>query len=508
MGKGKVFLIGAGPGDPKLITVRGLEAIRKADAIVYDRLASPLLLKHARPDAERIYVGKLPDRHTLKQEVINQMLVDLALAGKTVARLKGGDPSVFGRVGEEAELLADNQVAFEIIPGITSAIAVPMYAGIPVTHRDFTSSLAIVTGHECPVKESSNIDWGKLSTATGTLIFLMGVGNIESIRDVLIENGKPADTPVAVIRWGTHIEQETLVGTLRTIVEQVREADFKSPAVIIVGDVVKLRDKLAWFENKPLFGRRILVTRSRGQASALAELIDELGGEPFEFPVIRMIQPSKPEAVEALRNAIGRLSEYDWVFFTSANGVEHFFEALNEYGGDIRSLHRARIAAVGPKTAEALRARGIRPEPLPAKFQAEDMFASIAGITQRGQKALLPRADIARDWLPQELKKVGMEVTELDVYETVPDTREAGDLVRLLQEGGIHDAAFSSSSTVTNLLAILKEEGVENPIELLSRVRITCIGPVTAKTAEEAGLQVSRVADEATVESLAQALIR
>lgn len=506
MPKGKVYLVGAGPGDPKLITVRGLEAIRKADVVVYDRLANPSLLKHLKPGAEKVYVGKLPDRHTLKQEVISQLLVDYALEGKIVARLKGGDPSVFGRVGEEAELLADNGIEFDIVPGITSAIAVPAYAGIPVTHRDFTSSLAVVTGHECPKKES-NIDWGKLSTATGTLIFLMGVSNIASIRDVLIANGKPADTPVAVIRWGTRPEQRTLVGTLETIVERVEESKFKSPAVIIVGRVVTLRDKLSWFERKPLFGRRVLITRSRQQASELAEQIDALGGETYEYPVIRFQPPTRPEAVQALDEALGRLSVYDWVILTSPNGVEFFFHHLKERKLDIRALHGARIAAVGPGTADALLDRGLIADVLPGKYQAEDLLEVLERQVQPGQRVLIPRADIARDVLPAGLRKLGVEVTEIDAYETVPTDEDADELIRMLQEGELQAATFTSSSTVTGFMSILRRSGVEEPASLLTDVQIVCIGPVTAETAEREGLRNVLVAKEATIPSLVEALI-
>lgn len=506
MHKGTVYLIGAGPGDPKLITVRGLEAVQKADAVVYDRLASPRLLKHAKPGAERIYVGKLPDRHTLQQEEINQLLVDLALQGKTVARLKGGDPSIFGRVGEEAELLAENGVPFEIVPGITSAIAVPAYAGIPVTHRDFTSSLAIITGHEDPAKTESSHDWSKLATATGTSIFLMGVANLPYIRDQLVAHGRPASTPVALIRWGTRVEQETLVGTLETIVDQVREANFQSPAIIIVGEVVTLREKLAWYERKPLFGKRVLVTRARSQASALVDAIDELGGEPVEFPVIRLREPEAPETLSRLDAELGDLGRFDWVLFTSVNGVEFFFRRLQKLGVDIRTMARARLAAVGPKTAEALAERGLTCEKLPAKFEGEGLLDSLLPQLKEGQKALLPRADIAREFLPRKLAELGLDVTEVDVYENVLAAEDAADVVEQLGNGDIHIVTFTSSSTVANLLEALRQHGVTEPAKLLARCEIACIGPHTADTAERAGLTVGRMAKEATVASLIEAI--
>lgn len=505
--KGKVYLVGAGPGDPKLITIRGLEAIQKADAIVYDRLASPRLLAHAKPGADKIYVGKLPDRHTMKQEEINQLLVDLALQGKVVTRLKGGDPSIFGRVGEEAELIADHGIAFEIVPGITSAIAVPAYAGIPVTHRDFTPSLAIVTGHESPEKLDSSLNWEQLSTATGTLIFLMGLAKIEHIRNQLVRWGKSADTAVALIRWGTTVKQETLVGTLETIVDQVKQSDFQPPAIIIVGEVVKLRDKLAWFEQKPLFGKRVLITRARSQSSELAERIDELGGEAVEFPVIGLQPPSDEETLKALDRALGSLAVYDWVLFTSVNGVDYFFRRLQEIGIDIRTMSRARIAAVGPKTADALKEKGLQIETLPSTYQAEGLLEAILPHLEKGQHALLPRGDLAREYLPGKLRELGLKVTEVDVYETALALENAQEIMELIKNKEIHMITFTSSSTVSNLLKILSDQGVDDPAGFLKDIGTACIGPITAKTAEEFGLKVTHLAKEATIASLVDAMI-
>ncbi|TDF97620.1 uroporphyrinogen-III C-methyltransferase [Paenibacillus piri] len=506
MSKGVVYLVGAGPGDPKLITVRGLEAIQRADVVVYDRLASPRLLRHMKPGAEKIFVGKLPDKHMMKQSEINRLLVDLALQGKIVTRLKGGDPSVFGRVGEEAELLADHGIRFEIVPGITSAIAVPAYAGIPVTHRDFTSSFSIVTGHEYPNKTYSSVNWGNLAQASGTLIFLMGVANLEFICSQLIEGGKSAATPVALIRWGTWMEQATLTGTLTDIFDKVKAANFQSPAVIIVGEVVKLRDKLAWFEKKPLFGRRILVTRARSQASDLVSQIEELGGEAVEFPVIRIQPPTKAAAQQALGLALQRLPDFDWVLFTSVNGVERFFEELRDRRIDVRGMSKARIAAVGPKTADALLNRGLLADMLPPKFQGDELLASLEAELKPGQQVLLPTADIAKAYIPAKLRELGLQVTEVDVYETVLETSGGAELIELLRQQAIHIITFTSSSTVTNLLRALQELGVSDPLELLAPCRIACIGPMTAQTAEEAGLGVDYLAEEATVESLVAGL--
>ncbi|MUT64512.1 uroporphyrinogen-III C-methyltransferase [Paenibacillus sp. NEAU-GSW1] len=506
--KGVVYLVGAGPGDPKLITVRGLECLKRCDVVVYDRLASPRLLRYLKPDAQKIYVGKLPDRHTMKQEEINQLLVDLALEGKTVTRLKGGDPTIFGRVGEEAELLRDNGIEYEIVPGITSAIAVPAYAGIPVTHRDLASSLSIVTGHESPDKLDRSIHWDKVTNATGTLIFLMGVAKIGYIAEQLIRHGKRPDTPVALIRWGTRVEQRTIVGTLESIERIVKEAGFQPPAVIVVGDVVLQREKLQWYERKPLFGVRVLVTRARAQASELADRIEELGGEPVEYPVIEIGEPTDAAAVQAIESALDMAEQYDWIFFTSVNGVEYFFRWLRSCNIDIRRFHRARIAAVGPKTAEALIARGLTVEELPAKFQAEGMLEQLDSELKPGQKALLPRGDLAREVLPRELKARGLEAVQADVYQTSVADHQDELALEWIRDREIHAVAFTSSSTVTNLFEVLRRNGIDDPAEALAGVDIVSIGPLTTATAVKAGLQVTVEPEEATIDALVEALVR
>ncbi|MFB9279174.1 uroporphyrinogen-III C-methyltransferase [Cohnella cellulosilytica] len=507
MAQGKVYLVGAGPGDPKLITIRGLEALKRSDVVVFDRLAGPHLLNYARPDAERIYVGKLPDRHTMKQEEINRLLVDLALQGKTVTRLKGGDPTVFGRVGEEAELLRKNGIVYEIVPGITSAIAVPAYAGIPVTHRDLASSFSVITGHESPDKLDHSIYWDKVTNATGTLVFLMGVAKIGYISEQLIKHGRTPETPVALVQWGTRAEQRTVVGTLGDIEARVKAAGLQPPAVIIVGDVVKQRETLSWVESKPLFGRRILVTRARSQASELMERIDELGGEPYEFPVIETKLPAGEQAEREIERALARAEEYDWVMLTSVNGVDYFFRWLDRFGVDVRRFHRARFAAVGPKTAEALGLRGIRADLLPESFHAEGLLDSLGDQVKEGQTALLPRGDLARKVLPEELGAKGVRTVEIDVYDTELSVPRDIWLPGMLENGEIHTVTFTSSSTVVNLFEALRRLGVEDPRQALSRCEIACIGPVTAKTAERHGLSVSVVPDDYTIDGLVQALV-
>lgn len=500
---GKVYLIGAGPGDPKLITVRGLEALRAADAVVYDRLASPLLLKHAKPGAEKIFAGKLPDKHQMKQEDINRLLIDLAHAGKIVARLKGGDPTVFGRVGEEAEALAELGIPFEIIPGVTSATAVPAYAGIPVTHRDFASSFSIVTGHEKTNKTSPGVDWEPLARTSGTLVFLMGVANLGRLADELISRGRDPETPAAVIRWGTWMEQRTLVGSLATIARQAEEAGFSSPAVIVIGEVVRMRGKIAWFEKKPLFGLRVLVTRASEQAGGIAARIDELGGEAVEWPVIRLDPlPTDPE-----HDAFSHPESYDWLLFTSVNGVRFFFEACARHRVDVRRYARARIGAVGPKTAEALESKGWYADRVPSVFQGDELAKALLPLIRPGERALLPRARAGRADLPELLRQAGMVVDDLPIYETrIPD--EGGDeAYGLLQQGKIGAVAFTSSSTVTNLLELLARRGRERPAEALAGVPAFCIGELTAQTAREAGLDVAAVAAEATIPALVDAMI-
>lgn len=355
-GPGRVYLVGAGPGDPGLITIKGSKCIGKADVVVYDRLVNPRLLGYAPPGARLIYAGKSPQGHTLTQDEINKVLVENALAGYTVVRLKGGDPFLFGRGGEEAQSLVKEGIPYELVPGVTSAIAVPAYAGIPVTHRDLTSSFTVVTGHEDPQKEDSRISWEKIAGGSGTLVFLMGVSNLPFIVGKLMENGRSPQTPAAVIRQGTLPEQGTLTGCLMDIAEKVTVADFKPPAVLVVGEVVSLREQLRWFESKPLFGVRVVVTRPREGASYFSDLIEELGGESFEFPAIEVVPPRD---FAPLDNALHKAGEYDWIVFTSVNGVNSFFKRLRELEHDIRELQGVRLCAIGPKTREVLETKGL-----------------------------------------------------------------------------------------------------------------------------------------------------
>lgn len=503
---GKVYLVGAGPGDPGLFTLKGVECMRRADVIVYDYLAGKPLLGYARPGAELIYVGKKGGDHTMKQPDINQLLVDKGLAGHVVTRLKGGDSFIFGRGGEEALALREAGVPFEVVPGISSAYAVPAYAGIPVTHRRLTTDVAFITGHEDPTKEESTIKWDKISTGIGTLVFLMGVKNLPYIVENLTANGRDPETPVALIRWGTTPRQQTLTGKLSNIVDLVKERGFKAPAITIVGEVVSLREKLHWFEDRPLFGKSVVVTRSRTQASDLVTALSEAGAVPVEFPTIRVMPPGDGfaalDAAIARLHAAGGVPAYDWVIFTSVNGVEQFFARLDREG-DVRDLKGVKLGAIGPATAAALEARGLKLDFVPAEYRAEAVLEGLLERGVAGSRVLIPRAKEAREVLPDKLAEAGAEVEVAPAYETVLDETGAARMKDMLSGGEIDIITFTSSSTVKNFVQLL--EGFDFQA-LPASVTIACIGPVTAGTARELGLRVDLVADEYTIPGLVRAL--
>ncbi|WP_426377417.1 uroporphyrinogen-III C-methyltransferase [Desulforudis sp. 1031] len=494
-----MYLIGAGPGDPKLLTLRGLECIREAEVIVYDRLINRRLLSYARADAELIYAGKSPEGHYLTQDAINEILAERARAGKKVARLKGGDPFIFGRGGEEAEYLAGSGLDFEIVPGVTSAVAAPAYAGIPLTHRDFTATVAIVTGNEDPHKPDSNIDWGKLATGAGTLVFLMGMANLPDIVGKLVEHGRSPDTPAAVIHWGTWPEQVTVEGSLGNIVQKVKAAGVKNPSVVVVGEVCKLRPVLSWVEKRPLFGKRVLVTRAREQASALSEALGELGAEPYEFPTIAIAPPADWGPLD---RAIAQAGTFDWIIFTSVNGVKYFFRRLRDLGRDIRELHGVRLAAIGPQTRGVLEGFGLRAAFVPEAFRAEEIARGLKELIKKDERILLPRTDIAPKALNDALTEAGARVTEVTAYRTLAVDENTGEVRRLLEEGRVHAVTLTSSSTAKNLVRLL---GGDAPT-LLSGVAVASIGPVTSATARELGLRVDVEASEHTIPGLVREL--
>ena len=500
MDMGIVYLVGAGPGDPGLITVKGLECIRKGDVIIYDYLVNITLINEIRKDAELIYVGKQGGAHTLEQGEINKLIVKKAKENKTIVRLKGGDPFVFGRGGEEALILRENNVPFEIVPGITAAIATPAYAGIPVTFRRYTSTFGLITGHEDPTKPDSDIDWEKISTGIGTLTFYMGVKNLPFIVKQLTDHGRSKDTPAAVIRWGTRTKQETVVGTLENIVEKSKS--IKAPAITIVGEVVNLREQLNWFENKKLFGKTIVVTRSRDQASEFSEKLTTLGAEVIEFPTISI---TAPDDFEPLDNALDNLGKTDWLVFTSVNGVDAFFNRIFELGKDIRDLKGVKFCAIGPATAKRINDLHIKVDCRPPKYVAESIVEEFKKIGEiKGMCFLMPRADIARSYLPEELESLGAKVNDIVAYKTVIAEPRDLKIVDKLKNGEINVVTFTSSSTVKNFVQII---GKGNISEINSSVKFASIGPITTKTAEELGINIAVEAKEYTIPGLVEVLL-
>jgi uroporphyrinogen III methyltransferase/synthase len=481
-----VYLVGAGPGDPGLLTVRGAELLARADVVVHDRLASPQLLELAPPTAERIDVGKAPGRVAMSQADIDQLLVERGRTGATVVRLKGGDPFVFGRGGEEAEALIAAGVPFEVVPGITSAIAAPAYAGIPVTHRGLSTHVTIVTGHEDPAKGSSDTDWAALARAGGTLVVLMGAGRVGEVARLLIDGGRAPDTPVAAVRWGTHPHQRTIRATLATIAEQAIE----SPSAIVVGAVAAL--DLGWFERRPLFGRRIVVTRAREQASGLRARLLALGAEVVELPAIE---------VKPLEFELPELSDYGWVVLTSANGVDAVFtRGLLAAGRDARALAGVKVAAIGPGTAAALARFGVRADLVPERFVAESLLAAFPGPAAPGERVLIARAEQARDVLPDGLRAKGYAVDVVAVYRTVTAEPDPAELARV-RNGEFDALTFTSSSTVDNFCRLV------GPIDSPGDPIVVSIGPVTSASAAAAGLRVTVEADPHDIDGLVASVL-
>jgi uroporphyrinogen III methyltransferase/synthase len=499
---GHVYLVGAGPGDAKLLTLRGKECLELADVVLYDHLANSELLKYSAAHAERIYVGRKGRGSYREQEDINALLLSKAQEGKRVVRLKGGDPFVFGRGGEEAEVMAEAGIPFTVIPGVTAAVAVPAYAGIPVTHRTLASTVAFVTGHEDPTKPSSSMEWPRLASAEGTLVFLMGTKNLPQIVDRLIQEGKPLSTPVAAIRWGTYARQRTVVGTLEDIVEKVTQADFSPPTVIVVGEVVRLRDRLNWYETRPLFGKGVLVTRPRAQAPALSNLLAELGAEPIECPTIE-IRP--PESWAQVDEAIRELPTYDWVIFTSVNGVQAFMGRLWFHQKDARSLANARVCCIGPQTKEEASRWGLVADLVPKEFQAEGILVALRALGMKGQRILIPRAKIAREILPEQLVEMGAHVRVVHGYQSVPPETEHEPLWDRLRNQDIQYLTFTSSSTVKNFCQLFGDR--QEMHKLTQHSAVACIGPITARTVQDEGLSVDIVAAENTVPALVEAIV-
>ena len=500
---GKIYLVGAGPGDPQLLTLRGKFCLQQADVVLYDYLANPVLLQLVRPSTECIYVGRRGRGAYQDQEEVNRMMIEQAQAGKTVVRLKGGDPFVFGRGGEEAEAIVAAGLPFEVVPGVTAAVAVPAYAGIPVTHRTLASTVAFVTGHEGEAKGESALEWPRLATAEGTLVFLMGMKNLPEIVMRLLKEGKSPDTPVALIRWGTRPNQRTLVGTLADIVEKAQAEAIGPPAVIVVGNVVRLREQLNWFESRPLFGWRIVVTRPREQAPELSERLAGYGADPIEVPTIEIIPPTDWADADA---AIAELGRYQWLVFTSVNGISPFMGRLRRQRLDTRALAGLRICCIGPRTAQELERYGLYPDLVPAEFQAEGLIEAMKGAGVAGQRVLIARAETAREILPEQLRALGCEVRVIVMYRTVAPSEKRLELKELLQTQDVDMVTFTSSSTVQSFAKLFASP--TEMFRLMDKVAVACIGPITAATAVEHGFSVTVMPAENTVPALVDAIVR
>jgi uroporphyrinogen III methyltransferase/synthase len=499
--KGKVYLVGAGPGDIGLLTVKGLRCLQKAEVVIYDFHLNAQILNYIDHDAEFIYAGKRGGHHTMAQDEINRAIIDKAKEGKLVCRLKGGDPFVFGRGGEEAEVLKDEGIPFEVVPGISSSVAAPAYAGIPLTHRKYSSTFAVIPGYEDTTKENSAIDWSKLATGVGTLVFLMAVKNIDEVAHKLIENGRPKDTPVAIVRWGTRPEQVTLTGTLENVAELARDKDIRPPAAMVVGEVVNLRDKLRWYEDKPMFGHRVMVTREH---SGGFEELEELGAEVMEFPTIKIVPVDDHTFVD---KCINDIESYNWIVLTSVNGVKYFFDRLIETGHDIRDLKGISFCAVGEKTGDAIRQYGIRVDLVPEHFRAEGLIEAFSdNYGDRGLEGvsiLLPRAEVAREVFPDKIRSLGAHIDTPPLYRAVKPEIHGKRMQRFLREKKITIATFTSEATFNNFCDIMGDEA----LDYLKDCAIAVIGGVTRKAIEEKGLKVHIMPERATVNEMVQAII-
>lgn len=499
--RGKVYLLGAGPGDPELVTLRARRRLAEADVILYDALVHPDVLAVCRPDAQRVFVGKRGGKPSERQDAIHARMLEYASQGKTVARLKGGDPFLFGRGSEEAEFLVEHGVPFEVVPGVPSPLAATAYTGISLTHRDMASSVAYVTATERPEKDRTSHDWSKLATATQTLVIFMGLRRLRSLMQLLVENGRSPETPAAVVQWASMPEQRTVVATVSTLADAVEAAGLAMPALTIVGEVVRLREKLSWWDRRPLFGRRVVITRAREHAGALATLLRDAGAIPVELPTIRIAEPPDPAALEdAARKAHG----YDAIFFASNNAVERFFDAVDEVGLDARCLGRATVVAVGEKTAQALRERGIRADLLPPQGHAKSAAATLVQHfgEATGKKILVPRSRIGREDFPKLLRAAGAIVDEVVAYDTLAPVAEDQTRIREAFDHGVDAVLFTSSSTVENLAEILGPDANA----ALSRVVVGSIGPTTTATAARLGIRVDFVAETPKVEALVASL--
>lgn len=497
--KGQVVLVGAGPGDEGLLTLKGREWLERADVIVYDHLVNGNMMRWTGENAETIYAGKKAGHASLEQDEINSLLISKAREGNTVVRLKGGDPFIFGRGGEEAMALKKAGIPFSVVPGVTSPIGVAAYAGIPLTHRDISSTVTIITGSNEKNQQDIHIDWEKIASRSGTLVFLMGARKLPIICEKLTRFGKDPETPIAVIQWGTTARQKTWTGTLKTIVDIATRENIAPPALTIIGEVVNVRPFMEWYETLPLFGKAVVITRAENQADSMIHQLQEKGAEPVSFPVIQTLPPPDESPLD---QALTRLPQYDGLIFTSANGVKFFMQRLKETGQDIRELKGVRIYTIGPKTEKAVRAFGMQVDCVPENFVAESLIESLGQENVQGKRFLIPRALVAREILPDQLRAMGATVDVVPAYQTLPPKRKNQDLAHRLQDGVIDVITFTSSSTVTNFLDQIGPELRPH----LDRVTIACIGPITANTAQENGLKVTIVPKQYTVDALVTAI--
>jgi len=497
----KVFLVGAGPGDPMLITLKGLECMQNSDVIIYDRLINKSILSYAKKDAELIYCGKRPKAHSMKQDEINRLMIRKSREGKTVTRLKGGDPFIFGRGGEEAMALAKEKIPFEIVPGVSSAIAVPTYAGVPLTHRGYASSVAFITGHR-KQGSATNIITKEIANFPGTLVILMVMENIHSLFEELIKQGKKPNTPVAVIESGTTSQQKTLIGTLEEIEEKIKQNGFTSPAVIVVGDVVNLRESLKWYERKPLFGKKILVTSPEVQASRMADYLSALGAEVIKFPAIKITPVDNYDKID---KAIKRIERYHWIIFTSQNGVDFFMERFAKSGRDIRDLKGIRFATIGKRTSEKLREYKINTDFVPREYTSEALVKGLKRYKVRGKNFLITKSKKVRDIISNELKKIGAKVYEMPLYKIEEKKENIKKVEPLLKHNEIDGIIFTSPSGVKSFFNRLKSKKLRNCIK---NTKIISIGPVTARAIESFGIQNDIIPEEYTVKAIVEAIER
>jgi uroporphyrinogen III methyltransferase/synthase len=504
---GKVYLVGAGPGDPGLLTIKAKECLEQADIVIYDYLANEQLLEYTKPQAERIYVGKKAGQHTLKQEDINKLLVESARKYDIVVRLKGGDPFLFGRGGEEALELVTHDIPFEVVPGISSGLAATAYAGIPVTHRGLASSVAFITGHEAQKAQgSASVDWKQIVGSCDTLVIFMGVKNLPNIAHELVSSGLSENTPVAVIRNGTYPSQRTIAGTLKNIVQLSEERNITAPAIIVVGEVVKLREQLMWFEHRPLFGKTVVVTRNTTSEKKLTKLLEQQGANVFHVPTIDIveIQPN-----HTLKQALNALNLYDWLLFTSGNAVEIFFDQLLQAGYDVRSLRTVKIAAIGKPSAEKLQQYYLKADFIPDVFTSEELIAGmIAKYSLSEKRIVFPGSTLANPGIAERLRKAGAEVDVIPIYETKiadVDKNTINEFKTLIKQQEIHWITFTSSSTVNNFIKLMRSDFIT---ENKGKLPIASIGPVTTKTLEQYDLHPRITAHEHSFEGLVNSIIR